>query len=68
MLEHIAELFEVSVGDLLGKEVPEKQSAPEIGAVVQQLILLNDQLARQRYARKWRWKTAGIILQAYLDA
>lgn len=44
MLERIAELFEVSVGDLLGKGVPEQQNPPELGEVVQQLAFLNDQL------------------------
>lgn len=62
MLERMAELFEVSVGDLLGKETPVQQSGVGMEEVVQQLILLNDQLARQRYARKRAWKIFGIVL------
>lgn len=62
MLERMAELFEVSVGDLLGKDAPEKQSTPDMEAVVQQLILLNDQLARQSQARRRTRKTVAIVL------
>lgn len=62
MLERIAELFEVSVGDLLGKGVPEQQNPPELGEVVQQLAFLNDQLVQQSRARRRTWKIIGVIL------
>ena len=62
MLERLAELFEVSVGELLGKPAEEKANAAELGEVVQQLMLLNDHMARQSRARKRVWKVIGVVL------
>ena len=49
MLEQMAELFEVPVGELLGKEVNEEKAADyksELEQITAQLSILNDQYAR----------------------
>lgn len=61
MLERLAELFEVSVVELLGQP-EEKADAAETSEIVQQLMLLNDHLARQSRMRRRMWKCAGIVL------
>ena len=61
MLERLAELLEVSVSELLGSPAVEKTDAAELNAVVQQLTLLNDQLARQSRARRRTWRCVGIV-------
>ena len=65
MLERLAELFEVSVGELLGKPEAEPEQSAELGEVVQQLVLLNDHLARQSRARKRIWKVIGIVAACF---
>ena len=59
MLSSLAEVLEVSVADLLGKEQIEKEDAD---ALVDQLARINEQLAVRN--RRWRvfWKTVLIIL------
>lgn len=64
MLERLAELFEVSVMELLGKP-EEKVNAAETSEIVQQLVLLNDHLARQSRMRRRMWKCAGIVLLSF---
>lgn len=49
MLVRIAELFEVSVGDLLGSEVETAENRDEVAV---QLALLNEQLANRHRRHK----------------
>lgn len=51
MVERMAELFEVSVGDLLGKENKDMGYKTELEQITAQLTILNDQYAREM-ARK----------------
>jgi len=51
MLERMAELFEVSVGELLGSEERIPQYKSELEQITSQLAILNDQYAREM-ARK----------------
>ena len=52
MLEKMAELFEVPVSELLDKEASIHMEPNESNAIVQQLTILNEQLARQIKTRK----------------
>ena len=51
MLNKIAELFEVSVSDLLGNKIPESDPT-DTNEVAKQLAILNEQLAKQSRSRK----------------
>ena len=53
MLQRLAELFEVSVGELLGPDIPEPERQTDLGDVARQLAVLNEQLANQS-ARRWK--------------
>ena len=55
MLERIAEVFEVPVSTLLGKDIPdnaEKAEENRESEVAKQLAILNESLARQSVRRK----------------
>jgi len=52
MLEKMAEFFEVSVSDLLGKKSINDGSSEDINEIAQQLAILNDRLAQQSRSRK----------------
>ena len=52
MLEELADIFEVSVGDLLGKEIMTEEETTDIGELVKQLTILNDYLAEKVRRRK----------------
>ena len=47
MLEKIAELFDVSVNELLGGEKEKKEETPDFLKVTEQLSILNNQLAKE---------------------
>ena len=70
MLERIAGLFEVSVGELLGSPVTEEEKATDTAEIVKQLAIINEQLAKQSRSRKRVWKTVlitiGAIILAYI--
>lgn len=52
MLEKMAEFFEVSVSDLLGKKSINDGSSEDINEIAQQLAILIDRLAQQSRSRK----------------
>lgn len=52
MLEELADIFEVSVGDLLGKEIMTEEETTDIGELVKQLKILNDYFAEKARKRK----------------
>ena len=52
MLEKMAEFFQVSVSDLLGKKSKNDGSSEDIYEIAQQLAILNDRLAQQSRSRK----------------
>ena len=52
MLEELADIFEVSVGDLLGKEIMTEEETTDIGELVKQLKILNDYFAEKVRNRK----------------
>jgi len=59
MLNRLAELFEVSVSDLLGSKVSQSATVADINEVANQLSILNEQLVMQARNRK---RTLKIIL------
>jgi len=61
MLEKLAELLEVPVSTLLGASLPQPDQ-PGMEQVVQQLTLLNEQLANQTRAKRQFWKKILIVL------
>ena len=63
LLIQLAEIFEVSVSELLGAKI---ESEAEINAVAEQLSRINEHLAIRD--RRWRliWKTIAIVLVAFL--
>lgn len=52
MLEELADIFEVSVGDLLGKEILTEEETTDIGELVKQLTILNDYFAEKVRRKK----------------
>ncbi len=65
MLVRLAELYEVTVGDLLGAPQPEKsvaEDAPDPRELAEQLSRINEQLVIRNRRSKRIWKTVGIIL------
>lgn len=52
MLEDIADIFEVSVSDLLGKEILPEEESTDIGELLKQLTILNEYLAEKVRRRK----------------
>lgn len=47
LLQRLAEIFEVSVGELLGEDLPSEPAEPAENEIARQLALLNDRLAEQ---------------------
>lgn len=69
MLENIANIFEVSVGQLLGSTISENENTENENngvsqneEIVKQLVILNEQLASQRRNRKRTIKIALISI------
>ena len=56
MLEELADIFEVQVGDLLGQEILTEEETTDIGELVKQLKILNDYLSEKMRRRKKRNK------------
>lgn len=67
MLEKIAELFEVSVGELLGEDEIKAGERTELEQISAQLSLLNNQLARE-LVRKRRNRRITLIVLAGIAA
>ena len=61
LLSKMAEVLEVSVGELLGEPKTQPQ---ESDAVVEQLARINEQLAVKNRRARRIWRTIGIILAA----
>lgn len=61
MLIKIADIFEVSVSELLGAKIEEKNEQ-NINAVADQLMRINEQLAIKNRRSHQVWKTIGIVL------
>ena len=67
MLEKIAELFDVSVVDLLGDATQEQAEKPDLRQISEQLSILNNQFARE-LARKQKNRriVIGVLLAVFL--
>lgn len=63
VLSHIAEVLEVSVSELLGAEIKQKDSKNE---VAEQLAKISEQLAIKNRRSKKIWRIIGIILLAII--
>ena len=63
ILIKIAELFEVSVSELLGANI---RSGTDQNTVAEQLSRINEQLAIRNMRSNRIWKTIGIILLVFL--
>ena len=64
MLEKMAELFDVSVSELLGSRIPETETTTD--SVAEQLAILNTQLANQLAFRKRVFRTVLTIVASVL--
>ena len=58
MLEELADIFEVQVGDLLGKEILTEEETTDIGELVKQLTILNAYFSEKMRRRKKTLKIA----------
>lgn len=65
MLIKIADIFEVSVSELLGAKIEEKNEQ-NINAVADQLMRINEQLAIKNRRSHRIWKTIGIVLLLFV--
>ena len=65
MLIKIAEIFEVSVSELLGAKIEEKNEQ-DVNEVADQLMRINEQLAIKNRRSHRVWKTVGIILLLFI--
>jgi len=63
LLIRLAEIFEVSVSELLGAKIESEQ---EINAVAEQLSRINEQLAIKNRRARRIWKIVAIIFIAYI--
>jgi putative transcriptional regulator len=63
LLIRIADIFEVSVSELLGARIENEQ---EIGAVAEQLSRINEQLARKNRRARRVWKTVAIVFITFI--
>lgn len=63
MLEKIAQVLEVSIGDLLGGHIPEGENESQI---VQQLIRINEQMALRNRRTKRIIKAAAVIVIGFI--
>lgn len=61
MLIKIADIFEVSVSELLGAKIEEKKEQ-DVNTVADQLMRINEQLAIKNRRSHRVWKTIGIVL------
>ena len=65
MLIKIADIFEVSVSELLGAKIGEKKEQ-DVNEVADQLMRINEQLAIKNRRSHRVWKTVGIILLIFV--
>ncbi|MDE6435661.1 MAG: helix-turn-helix domain-containing protein [Lachnospiraceae bacterium] len=63
MLVRIADLFEVSVENLLGEKLEEKENTNEVAV---QLAVLNEYLLNRSKRRRRIWKSIGIVILVLL--
>ena len=64
MLEKLAELFEVSVGELLGDTAQSNEDKADLNRISEQLAVLNNQLAKELNRKRKVRKIALIIVSA----
>lgn len=64
MLEELADIFEVQVGDLLGKEILTEEETTDISELVKQLTILNDYFSENMRRRK---KTLKIVKRFFVS-
>ena len=67
MLEKLAEVFDVPVGELLGPEPKAEDQRSEIDRITAQLAVLNDQMARELARKKKNRKIALIVLSVFFS-
>ena len=65
MLIKIADIFEVSVSELLGEKKGEKKEQ-DVNEVADQLMRINEQLAIKNRRSHRVWKTVGIVLLIFV--
>ena len=65
MLIKIADIFEVSVSELLGAIIGEKKEQ-DVNEVADQLMRINEQLAIKNRRSHRIWKTVGIVLLLFV--
>ena len=65
MLQRIAEVFEVSVSQLLGSTISQNEN---VDIIAEQLSRINEQLAVKNNRSRKIWKTIGIILAIIIIA
>ena len=68
MLEKIAELFDVSVGELLGDTPQEQTEKPDLRQISEQLSILNNQFAKELARKKKNRRIALIVIAAVVLA
>ena len=61
----IADIFEVSVSELLGAKIGEKKEQ-DVNEVADQLMRINEQLAIKNRRSHRVWKTVGIVLLIFV--
>ena len=67
MLEKIAELFDVSAGDLLGDATQVQAEKPDLRQISEQLSILNNQFARELARKQKNRRIAlGVLLAVFL--
>ena len=66
MLEKLAELFEVSVGELLGDTAQSNEDKADLNRISEQLAVLNNQLAKELNRKRKVRKIVLIIISALL--
>ena len=67
MLEKLAEIFEVSVAELLGSNIPTVENVSDTSGIAAQLAILNGHLAKQAAFRKRVIRTIlGILIAIVL--
>lgn len=63
LLIRLADIFEVSVSELLGAKI---ENEKEINEVAEQLAKINEQLAIKNRRSRLIWKTAAVIFIAFI--
>ncbi|MBR3693139.1 MAG: helix-turn-helix transcriptional regulator [Erysipelotrichales bacterium] len=66
MLEKIADVFEVSVSELLGSTIIEDTGVNTNEEIVKQLAILNEQLAKQSRDKRRMWRNILIGILSFL--